>query len=60
MKFIHLVDDAVEKLEVAQAVKFADLAKQAPLQAQFLKLRSQNTKLHRNLWLPMVHIKKQP
>ena len=35
MKLNHLVDDATEKFEVAQAVNFADLAKQAQLQAQF-------------------------
>ena len=35
MKFNQLVDDVAEELEVARAVNFADLAKQAQLQAQF-------------------------
>ena len=35
MKFNQFVDDAAEKFEVARAVSFADLAKQAQLQAQF-------------------------
>ena len=35
MEFNQIVDDAVQKFEVAQAVNFADLAKQAQLQAQF-------------------------
>ena len=41
MKFNQLVDDAAEKFEVAQAVHFADLAKQAKLQAQFSQLRTE-------------------
>ena len=40
MKFNQLVDDAAEKFEVAQAVNFADFAKQAQLQAQFSQLRT--------------------
>ena len=51
MKVIHLVDDAVEKLEVAQEVKFSDLAKQAPLQAQFLQLQSQNTNFFNKVFI---------
>ena len=38
MKFKQLVDDAAEKFEVARAVYFADLAKQAKLQAHFSQL----------------------
>ena len=41
MKFNQLVDDAAEQFEVAQSVNFADLAKQAQLQAQFYQLQSQ-------------------
>ena len=40
MKFNQLVDDAAEEFEVARAVKFADLAKQTQLQAQFSQLRN--------------------
>ena len=39
MKLNQLVDDAAEKLEVKRAVYFADLAKQAQLQAQFSQLQ---------------------
>ena len=41
MKFNQLLDDAAKKKEVAQAVNFTDLAKQAQLQAQFSQLQSQ-------------------
>ena len=41
MKLNQLVDDAAEKFEVARAVYFADLEKQAQLQAQFSKLRTE-------------------
>ena len=41
MKFTQLVDDAAEKFAVALAVNFADLAKQAQLQAQFSQLRTE-------------------
>ena len=41
MRFNHIVDDAAEKFEVARAVIFADLAKQAQLQAQFSRLRNE-------------------
>ena len=41
MKFNQLVDDAAENFEVARAVNFADHAKQAQLQAQFLQLRTE-------------------
>ena len=34
MKFNQLVDDAAEKYEVAQAANFADIARQAQLQAK--------------------------
>ena len=40
MKF-NLLDDAAEEFEVARAVSFADLAKQAQLQAQFSRLRTE-------------------
>ena len=40
-KFNQLVDDAAKKFEVAQAVNFADLAKQAQLQAKFSQFKSQ-------------------
>ena len=41
MKFNQLVDDAVEKFEVTQAVNFADLGKEAQLQAPFSDLQSE-------------------
>ena len=41
MRFNKLVDDAAEKFEVARAVNFADLAKQAQLQVQFSLLRTE-------------------
>ena len=41
MKFNQLVDDVAEKFEVARGVDFADLARQARLQAQFSQLRTQ-------------------
>ena len=41
MKFNQLVDDAAKKFEVAQAVNFADIAKQAKLQAHFSQLQNQ-------------------
>ena len=41
MPFNQLVDDAAEKFEVARAVNFADLAKQAQLQAQLSRLRTE-------------------
>ena len=41
MKFNQLVDDAAEKFDVARAVNFADLAKQAQLQPQFSQLRTE-------------------
>ena len=41
MRFNKLVDDAAEKFEVARAVNFEDLAKQAQLQAQFSRLRTE-------------------
>ena len=41
MRFNQLVDDAAEKFEVARAVNFADLAKQAQLEAQFSRLRTE-------------------
>ena len=44
MKFNQLVNDAAEKFEVIQAVNFADLAKQAQIQAQFSQLQSEYNK----------------
>ena len=41
MRVKQLVDDAAEKFEVARAVNLADLAKQAQLQAQFSRLRTE-------------------
>ena len=41
MKINQLVDDAAEKFDVARAVNFADLAKQAHLQAQFSQIRTE-------------------
>ena len=41
MNFNQLVDHAAEKFDVARAVNFADLAKQAQLQAQFSQLRTE-------------------
>ena len=38
MKFNQLVDDAAEKIEVAQAVNFVDLARLAQLRCQFVAL----------------------
>ena len=43
MKLHQLVDNAAEKYEVAEAGSFADLAKQAQIQAQFPQLQSQCT-----------------
>ena len=37
----QLFDDVAEKFEVAQAINFADLAKQEQLQAQFSQLQSE-------------------
>ena len=39
IKFNQFIDNAAEKFEVAQAVNFADFAKQAQLHAQFLQLQ---------------------
>ena len=41
MKFNQLVEDAAEKIEVARAVNFLDLAKQPQLQTQFSQLRTE-------------------
>ena len=41
MKFNQLVNDAADKIEVARALNFADLAKQAQLQAQSSQLRTE-------------------
>ena len=41
MKFNQLLDDTTNKIESAQAVNFADLAKQAQMQAQFSQLQSE-------------------
>ena len=41
MKYNQLADGAVEKFEVAESVNFADLAKQAQIQAQFSQPQSE-------------------
>ena len=46
----HLVDDAAETFEVAQAVNFADLARQAQSQAQYLQLQSQHANYFNKLF----------
>ena len=51
MKFNQLVDDAAEKFERAQAVYFADLAKQAHLQAQFSQLQSEYNNCFNKLYI---------
>ena len=51
MRFNQLVDDAAEKLEVARAVNFADLAKQAQLQARFSRLSTENNDYFNNLFI---------
>ena len=51
MKFNQLVDNAAEKFEVAQAVNFADLAKQAQVQAQFSQLQSENNSYFYKLFI---------
>ena len=51
MKFNQLVDDAVKKFEVARAVNFADLAKQAQLQAQFSQLRTDKNDYFNKLFI---------
>ena len=51
MRFNQLVDDAAEKFEVARAVNFADLAKQAQLQAQFSRLRIKYTDYFKKLFI---------
>ena len=51
MKFKELFDDAAEKFEAAQAVNFADLAKQAQLQAQFSQLQSEYNNYFNKLFI---------
>ena len=51
MKSNQLVDNAAEKFEVAQAVKFADLAKQAQLQAETSQVQSKHNKFFNKLFL---------
>ena len=51
MKFNQLLDDAAEKFEVAKAVNFADLAKQAKLQAQFSQLQNKLKKYFNKLFI---------
>ena len=43
MEFNQLGDDAAEQFELAQAVSFADLAKQEQLQTQILQSQKQYT-----------------
>ena len=47
----HLVDDAAETFEVAQAVNFADLARQAQSQAQYLQLQSEHANYINKLFI---------
>ena len=51
MKFNQLVDDAAEKFEAALTVNFADLAKQAQLQAQFSQLRNEYNNYFNKLFI---------
>ena len=51
MKFNQSIDDPVKKFEVAQAVNFADLGKQAQLQAQFSQLQSQYNNFFNKLFI---------
>ena len=51
MKFNQLVNDAAEKFEIALAVSFADLAKQAQLQAQFSQLRTERNDYFNKLFI---------
>ena len=51
MEFKQLVDEAAEKFEVAQAVNFADLAKQAQLQAHFSQLRTEYNNCFNKLFI---------
>ena len=51
MKLNQLVTGAAEKFEVAQAVKFADLVKQAHLQAQFSQIQSEYNNYFNKLFI---------
>ena len=51
MKFNQLVDNAAEKFEEEQAVNFADLEKQAQIQAQFSHLQSEYNNYFNNLFI---------
>ena len=51
MKLNQLVDDAAENFEVAQAINFADLSKQAQLQAQYSQLRTEYNNYFNNLFI---------
>ena len=51
MNFNQLVDDAAEKFEVAQALNFSDLAKQAQLQTLFSQLQKQYSKVFNTLFI---------
>ena len=51
MKFNQLDDDAADKFEVAQAVNFADLAKQAHLQSQFSQLQAEYNNYFNNIFI---------
>ena len=50
LNFNQIVDNALEKFEVARAVKFVDLSKQAQLQEQFLQ-QSQYTTCFNKLFI---------
>ena len=51
MKFNQLVDDGVEKFEVAQAVYFADPAKKTQLQAPFSQLKNEYNNYFNKLFI---------
>ena len=51
MEFNQLDDDAAEKFEVSSAVNFADLAKQAQLQAQFSQLCTEENDYFNKLFI---------
>ena len=56
MKFNQLADKADENFEVAQAVNFADLAKQAQLQTQFSQCKKNKTTILINYFLTETNL----
>ena len=51
MKFNQLLDDATEKLEVEQVVKFSDLAKQAEFHANFSYYKANTQIIYTSMFL---------